>query len=373
MQSSDSDANTLQLAIRIAALALLGYAVWLVINPLLVIICWSAILIVALHPLFERTTRLVGSVNLSAMLIGALLLVLVLGPLTLLGASFVRGIASIGTMFETRQLHLPELPAGLKTIPIIGAAVSRSWDLAVENLEEAVRQNIVFLRSVAGWFIGWGREALTGLGQFVASILLTSFVLPVAARISVRLRNALSHVLDGRTDEVLDVVVSSIRSVGRGVIGVSLLQSLLAALGFVAAGISQAGLLAFALLALSIIQIGAIVVLLPVIIWVWVTSETGPAIAFTLYFLLIGLMDNVLRAVYFSRDVLVPAPVIIAGAIGGALAFGLIGLFLGPVLLAVVWNLLSIWAVEIPEASPLAKRCDRMDCGLDRLHGTNVQ
>jgi predicted PurR-regulated permease PerM len=303
------------------------------------------------------------------MLVGVLLLVLVLGPLTLLGTSFVRGIASVGTLLETRQLHVPAPPARLNAIPIIGATVYRSWGLAVENLEEAIRQNIVFLKSLAGWVIGWGGEALTGIGQFVTSILLASFVLPMASRISVRLRNAMQHVLEGLTDEVLDVVVSSVRNVGRGVIGVSLVQSLFAALGFVAAGIPQAGLLTFAMLALSIIQIGAIVVLLPVIIWVWVTLETAPAIAFTLYFLFVGLMDNVLRAVYFSRDVLVPAPVIITGAIGGALAFGLIGLFLGPVLLAVVWNLLSIWAVEIPEAAPPAKRSDCHQAHQDRSPG----
>ncbi len=344
-KETDSDAKSLQTAIRIAALALLAYGVWLVLNPLLTILCWSAILTIALYPLHERITGLVGSATASAGLVGLLLLMLALGPLTLLAVSFVRGVAAIGSLLETGQLGIPHPPAGLEKIPLAGETAQRIWTLAAENIHQAIRENVVLLKSLTVWLLGWAQSAITGLAQFVISILLASFLLPLASQISERSKLGLSHILGERTEEVLAVAVGSIRSVGRGVIGVSLLQSLLAGLGFVAAGVPQPGLLAFAMLFLSIIQLGAILVLLPVTIWAWTELGTTPALIFTAYMLFVGLMDNVLRALYFSRDVPVPAPVIIAGAIGGALSFGLIGLFLGPVLLCVVWNLMAIWTV----------------------------
>jgi predicted PurR-regulated permease PerM len=348
-KETESDARSLHTAIRIAALALLAYGVWFVLNPLLTILCWSAILTIALYPLHERITALVGSAPASAGLVGLLLLVIALGPLTLLAVSFVRGVATIGAILETGQLRIPNPPEVLEKIPLAGETVQRAWSLAVENIYQAIRENVVLLKSLAVWLIGWAQSAITGLAQFVISILLTSFLLPLAPQIVGRSKLGLSHILGQRTEEVLAVAVSSIRSVGRGVIGVSLLQALLAGLGFVVAGIPQPGLLAFAMLFLSIIQLGSILVLLPVTIWAWANLGTTPALIFTAYMIFVGLMDNVLRALYFSRDAHVPAPVIIAGAIGGALSFGLIGLFLGPVLLCVVWNLLTIWTVASPE------------------------
>jgi predicted PurR-regulated permease PerM len=128
--------------------------------------------------------------------------------------------------------------------------------------------------------------------------------------------------------------------VSQGVIGVSLLQALLAGLGLIVAGVPGASLIAFGVLVAGIIQIGPSVILVPVIIWSWMTMETWAALIFTAYIVPVNLIDNVLRPIIFTRGLKTPMLVIVVGVIGGTLSNGIIGLFVGPIVLAVAWDLL---------------------------------
>jgi predicted PurR-regulated permease PerM len=127
------------------------------------------------------------------------------------------------------------------------------------------------------------------------------------------------------------------------VIGISVLQALLAGIGLMAAGIPQASLITFAVLILGIIQIGPTIVIVPVIIWSWMTMETGSALLFTVYMVPVNLLDNLLRPVVMGRGLKTPILVILIGVIGGTLAYGITGLFLGPIVLAVIWELMVAW------------------------------
>jgi predicted PurR-regulated permease PerM len=134
--------------------------------------------------------------------------------------------------------------------------------------------------------------------------------------------------------------------VSQGVIGVSLLQALLAGIGLMAAGVPGASLIAVFVLILGIIQIGPSVILIPVIIWSWMTMETTAAVIFTAYMVPVNLIDNILRPIVMTRGLATPVLVIIVGAVGGTLSDGIIGLFVGPIVLAVAWELLVTWVRE---------------------------
>jgi len=136
---------------------------------------------------------------------------------------------------------------------------------------------------------------------------------------------------------------ATIRNVSRGVIGIALIQSLLGGVGFLAAGIPGAGILAFASLFLGIVQIGPALVFLPVIIWSWTAMETEHALLFTAYMLPVGLLDNLLKPMLMARGLATPMPVIIIGVIGGTMAYGIIGLFAGPIVLSVAWQIMVAW------------------------------
>ena len=132
----------------------------------------------------------------------------------------------------------------------------------------------------------------------------------------------------------------------RGVIGISVLQALLAGIGLMIAGIPQASLISFAVLICGIVQIGPSIVLIPVIIWSWTAMETTSALLFTAYMIPVNLIDNFLRPIIIGRGLKTPMLVILIGVIGGTLAYGITGLFLGPIVLAVIWELLVAWIQE---------------------------
>jgi predicted PurR-regulated permease PerM len=134
------------------------------------------------------------------------------------------------------------------------------------------------------------------------------------------------------------------------VIGVAVLQSLLAGIGLNIAGVPHAGLLAFAVLVLAIIQIGSAPILLPVIIWIWTAKDIGTAVLITIYLVVVGLSDNALRPLLMSRGLSTPVLVIFMGVLGGTLAHGIVGLFVGPIILAVAWELLMAWSREEPSS-----------------------
>jgi predicted PurR-regulated permease PerM len=145
---------------------------------------------------------------------------------------------------------------------------------------------------------------------------------------------------------LLDLAGATIRAVSQGVIGVAVVQALLAGIGFKMAGIPSAGLLAFAVMLLTIVQIGAAIVLFPVIIWIWMDKDFATALLLTLFLTVVGILDNILKPLVMGRGLTTPTIVIFIGVIGGTLAHGIVGLFIGPIVLSVAWELIAAWMRE---------------------------
>ena len=142
---------------------------------------------------------------------------------------------------------------------------------------------------------------------------------------------------------MLKLAGSTIRNVSRGVVGIAVVQSFLGGLGLLAAGIPAAGFLTFVALVLGIIQIGPTILFIPIVLWSWTQLETVSAVMFTAYMVVVSLVDNVLRPLVFAHGLTTPMPIIFVGVIGGTIAYGISGLFLGPIVLAVAWALLVAW------------------------------
>jgi predicted PurR-regulated permease PerM len=174
-----------------------------------------------------------------------------------------------------------------------------------------------------------------GLLEFVASIVIAGFLYSPGPQLPASLRAFLRRTLSDHAEEIAELAGSTIRKVSRGVVGVSLMQSFLAGLGFLIAGIPAAGFFTFLALVLGIIQIGPAIVLIPIVVWSWTAMETTSALLFTAYMVPVGLVDNVLRPLVMARGLPTPMPIILIGVIGGTMAFGISGLFLGPIVLSV--------------------------------------
>ena len=335
-------ATTFDLAIRLGFIGLLGYWSFRVIAPFLTIGLWSVILAVALYPLFDW---LAGRLNprLAAAVVTLLCLMIVVGPVTWLGFGVVSGTRSLAAALDAGQLALPAPPDSVKGWPVVGERFHQLWSLAATNTKSALTEALPMLKQFAGTLLGFAQDALFGLLELLVAIIIAGFLFTRGPRMVDALSTFLGRVLSTRGKELVQVGGATIRNVARSVVGISLLQALLGGAGILAAGIPAAGVLAFLALLLGIVQIGPTILFVPIVVWSWTAMETWHALLFTAYMIPVSFVDNVLRPLLMARGLTTPMPVIMVGVIGGALAYGIVGLFFGPIVLAVAWAVMSAW------------------------------
>ena len=288
---------TIDVAIRIGLLALLAYWSLKVIGPFVTILLWSGILTVALYPVFNWLARLIGSKTLAAAVITVLSLMIVLGPVTWLGFAMIGGIELLVKGIDTGQLAMPMPPDAVKSWPLIGAKIFQLWSQAATNTEALLLQAAPYLKDIGGKLLSLSQGVALGLLEFVGSIVIAGFLYSPGPRIVDFMRTVLRRILGHESEEMLQLIGSTIRNVARGVVGIALLQALLAGIGFIVAGIPAAGLFTFLALLLGIIQIGPSILILPIVIWSWTQMEPSSALMFTAYMVPVSLADNILRPV----------------------------------------------------------------------------
>ena len=227
---------------------------------------------------------------------------------------------------------------------MIGDKLHAVWLLASTNLEGAISQfgpKLVPMGETA-----LGRMSATGVDvlRFIASILLMGFLFVPGPRLAAMARRIAQRIIAPRGVHFVDLAGATIRNVSRGVVGVALLQALLLGIVFQLSGVPGAGLLAVLALMFCLAQLGPIPVVVPVAIWAWFTMTPGSAVMFTLAVGAISALDHSLKPLLMSRGLTTPTLVILLGVLGGTISHGLLGLFLGPIVLAVFYDLVLTWA-----------------------------
>ena len=353
--------DEIQLAVRLALLALLIYWSFVVIRPFIPILAWSVVLAVALYPLFRWLSGLLGDrPKLAATILTLINLGIVIGPATWLGLGAVESIRSFAAQLGAGTLAIPSPSAGVKDWPIIGAQLHGLWDQASTNLRAVLREFAPHLKPMAGTMLGLAGGAGVGTFKFLVAVALTGFLLPAGPRLVADSQRFLSRVVADRSESFLVLAGATIRSVAQGVIGIAVAQGLVIGIILKLADVPKAGLLAFLVMMLGILQIGSAIVVIPVLIWVWATKSIVGALVVTACLLPASLADNVLKPIVMGRGLTTPSLVIFLGVIGGTLAHGIVGLFIGPIILAVAWELLTAWVRDdaprvAPDAEPVAK------------------
>jgi predicted PurR-regulated permease PerM len=346
---------TIDAAIRIGLLGLLLYWSLKVIGPFLTIALWSAILTVALYPLFDWLAVGLGSRRLAATLITLLCLVIVIGPVTWLGFGLIGSVDFVIRGFDSKIFSIPSPAESVRDWPLIGEQTYRLWTLAATDIKAILLEVLPRLKPLGSKLLETSGTVVVGLLEFVAAIIISGFLYSPGPHLAHSLGAFLRRIFGQRSEEMLKLAGSTVRNVSRGVVGIALVQSFLAGLGFLAAGVPAAGFLSFIALVLAIIQIGPAILFIPIVVWSWTSMETANALMFTAYMVPVSLVDNVLRPLLMARGLTTPMPVILIGVIGGTLAYGISGLFLGPVVLSVVWALLVAWVKEdSPDGSEAA-------------------
>ena len=337
---------TIDMAVRLALIAGVIYVSFLLLRPVAPLLLWSVILAVAVFPLYALLRRRASMRPwLAATLLSLLLLVT---PVILLSTSAIETLDAYGHMVLEGNRVVPPPPASVRTWPLVGERLHDLWLAAANDsrtfLTSHVAQIALFGRFIGNIAAGVAFEVL----QFAAAIVIAGVLLAYSDRLSVTVTGLAGRVADARGRHFVEIAGSTIRNVSQGVIGVALLQAALLGLGMLVAEVPFAGAITFVCLVLAIVQVGPNIVMIPVIIWAWFTMPVMTAAIFTVYTAPLLLLDNVLRPILMARGLQTPMPVILAGVICGTLAGGLIGLFVGPVVLAVFYDLMNIWMATAP-------------------------
>lgn len=334
----------IQLAIRLGLLAFLIYWTFVLVRPFVPILVWSIVLVVAFDPVFRLFSKLLGGrQRLAAAILTIINLGIVIGPATWLGLSALDGVRELAGNLGSGSLVVPSPPESINNWPLIGPQLYEFWKQASSNIRAALREMAPYLKPLAGVVLTLAGNAGVDALRFLLSVALAGFFFPYGSQLVEAGRSFLYRIVPEQSEHFLELAGATIRAVSQGVIGVAITQSLLAGIGFKLAGIPSAGLLAFAVLILAIVQVGAAIVLVPVIIWIWTDKDFATALLLTLFLSFVGILDNILKPLVMGRGLTTPTLVIFVGVMGGILAHGIVGLFIGPIILSLAWELTVAW------------------------------
>lgn len=339
--------------LRLCAIGVITYWSITLVRPFLTIAAWSVILTVALYPAYERVVSLLGGRRrLAAVFLTLLCMLIVIGPALWLLLGIVDSLRLLSDWFDPRILAVPPPPARLQTWPLIGEPLYQFWMLASSNLQAALATIAPQLKSGAAGILQVAAGAGAGALRLFVAIGVAGFLFAPAPAMVEAIRSVARRLSPDRGDKFVSMAGATIRTVARGVLGISALQATLAGVGFTVAGIPGAPLLTSAALVLGIVQIGPSLVIIPAIVWAWTSMETAGALLFTLYMVPVNVMDNILKPLVMTRGLTTPILAILIGVVGGTISYGVTGLFLGPIILAVTWELFSTWAGSDAANSP---------------------
>jgi predicted PurR-regulated permease PerM len=342
----------LDVLIRAGLVAVLAVFCFRVFVPFLDLMAWAVILAITLYPLQVRLRRRFGEKDgLIATLIILVAFAIILLPTYLLGVAVAESIEHGMAIVRSGSFRIPPPAESVAGWPLVGQRVYDFWQQASTDLTGLAHKFLPQLKQAGLALLGM----VTGLG---AGLLVFFFALIVAGilmahgenghRSAVRIASRISGPENG--PQIADLCTSTIRAVAQGVVGIAFIQMLLIGVAFVVMGIPGAGLLGLAVLLIGIMQLPATLITVPVIVFVIVTQGVNVAtIVFSVYVFIAGLADNVLKPLLLGRGVAVPMPVVLIGALGGMVSGGVIGLFIGPVMLAVGYKLFWRWVGDQPQ------------------------
>ncbi|WP_262266031.1 AI-2E family transporter [Microvirga yunnanensis] len=330
--------------LRIGLVALLVYACARIVLPFTFILMWSAILAVMLYPLHLRLAGFLGE-RWSALLIGLIGVAVMLGPMVIVVTSLATSLYSLIPSLQSHDVTVPQPPLWLDGTPLVGKKLTEIWTLVATNLPAALKQYGHLLSGPLAWMASFAGGLAIGELSFVLSFAIAAVLIAYGKGTAEFTRRLLARVTGStaRAVQLVTLTVATIRGVGLGVVGVALIQALLLGVGFFVIGLQAAGPLTLVALLLGIMQFPLILLSLPVVVYVLATQATQAAIIFLVWNVIVGLSDNVLRPLMLGSGLDVPMPIVLMGVIGGVIVDGLLGLFVGPVLLSVGYVLLVEW------------------------------
>ncbi len=329
------------------AMAVLCYQVF---SPFVSLMAWAVILAVALYPAHQMLAhRMGGRQGLAATLLVIAGIVLIVVPTTVLMGSLGDSVHNFVGSVQDNTLRIPEPPSGIADWPFVGKKIHGLWSQAHADLPAVIQS----LQPKLGDLSKHALAIVAGIGGsvllFLFSFIIAGVIMAFGQSGAGSMRSIFDRIVgSGRGEEFAKLSTQTIRAVAQGVIGVAFIQAIVVGLVLMIAGVPFAGGLAMIVLVLGIAQVPALLVIVPVIIYIWSTGDYGTpaAITYTVLLFLAGGLDNVLKPLLLGRGVDAPMPVILLGALGGLASTGILGMFVGATLLALGYQMFMRWVAR---------------------------
>lgn len=364
-QSQQRDLTRTVFAILIIV-GLIAAAVW-ILRPFLAATVWATMIVVTTWPILRALqSRLWGKRWLATTIMTVALLLVFVIPLSAAIGTIVSNADTIMNWAnQVSDVKLPPPPEFVDKIPVIGEKGAKVWreyaDKGSEELAEIVKP---YAARVTSWFVAEvGSFGLVAL-QFLLTVVVSAILYTSGDHAARWVRRFGRRLAGEPGDQVVRLAGQAIRGVALGVVVTAFVQSVLGGIGLAIAGVPFAAVLTAVMFMLALAQIGAVPVLLGALGWLWWQGNTGWFVALLVWTIVVGSLDNILRPILIKRGADLPLLLIFAGVIGGLFGFGLLGLFVGPVLLAVAYTLLDAWVAEeasdgdvvsVPQPGPLPR------------------
>lgn len=343
-------------SIQLLALALVLVWCFRILEPFITPLVWGSVIAIALYPLHKALTKRLRNRNgLSATLITVLMILIILGPAVWLLLATVDEIKDLAAAYRAGTLQIPPPPENVKDWPVIGKTIYGYWADASRNLTALITTHTEEVKAVLLKLFDLLKNTTAGIVMFFLSIIISGFLLGYAQSAGNFTRTLLVRIAGKAGESMTESAELTVRNVAKGVLGVAIIQSLLAGIGLVLAGIPLAGLWIIVCLILAIVQLGLLPVTAGVIIYIWGHGDTLTATLLTIWMIFVGVVDNILKPILLGKGAPAPMLVVFLGAIGGFIMSGFIGLFTGAIVLTLGYKLITGWlipGVENTEALP---------------------
>lgn len=336
--------NMMASFIQIAALVVLVSYCLVIVGPFAGLVIWGVVLAVAIYPVHLKLSSLLGGRQKLAVTLFVIVgLAVVLIPGWVMIKSAVASIMSFSAEIKSGSVKIPPPSESVAGWPLIGDRLFSVWAGAAANVEATLNEFQPQLRELSEWLVRKIGSTAIGMLQIALSVIIAGVAMLYAKSGHSLSSSIATKISPNRGQHLADISIATIRSVTNGVLGVAVIQAVLAGVGFFAMGVPHAGLLTAIVLITSIIQLPAVLIIAPIVIWVFSFAEPVPATIFAIYMVFAALSDNVLKPILLGRGVDLPALIVLIGAIGGMIAYGIVGLFLGAVILGLGYTIISDW------------------------------
>ena len=327
-------------------LALLLGGCLVVLLPFISALLWAVVLSASSWPLYRRLVKLLGGRRTLAALIMALAMIcVILLPFVIIGATLGENVKELTTAFQRwMEAGPPAPPEWLAKVPGVGPHLAEYWRSLAADSSKLLATAKQFIEPVSSGLLKIGLALGRGLIELALSILIAFFLFRDGDKAAERLNTAVGRIAGERGRHLLEIARNTVRGVVYGILGTALAQAVIAGIGFLIAGVPGAGVLALLTFFLSVVPVGPPLIWLPAALWLFHQGSTGWGIFMLVWGVGVSSVDNVVKPWLISQGSAMPFLLIFFGVIGGAVAFGFIGVFIGPTLLAVGYRLVQEWA-----------------------------